>query len=142
MNRALKQWVDLLAEKETAFRNKTILNDEPKEGLKLSKNTKLKLKIENLKFLIISHKQQQKNVKYLFRKNQNANKNQVAPILPEEKSGLVQKDAEETKDLENNINELLMKKNTKEIEAEEQIHSENKKNEDLMNDINNLIQTK
>ena len=65
----------------------------------------------------------------------------MAP-LAEEKSGLVQKDAEETKDLENNINELLMKKNTKEIEGEEQIKSENKKNEDLMDDINNLMEAK
>ena len=61
MNKALKQWVDLLAEKETAFRNKTILTDEAKEGLKLSKNTKLKSKIENLKSSIISHKQKHKN---------------------------------------------------------------------------------
>ena len=61
MSKALKQWVDLLAEKETEFRNKAILTDEAKEGLKLSKNTKLKLKIENLKLSIISYKQQQKN---------------------------------------------------------------------------------
>ena len=142
MSKALKQWVDLLAEKETAFRNKNFLTDEAtKEGLKLSKNTKLKLKIENLKSSIISYKQQKK-YKNFFRKNQNANKNQVAPLIAEEKSGLVQKDAEETKDLENNINELLMKKNTKEIEGEEQTHTENKKNEDLINDINNLMEAK
>ena len=48
MNKALKQWVDLFAEKETAFRNKTILTDEAKEGLKLSKNTKLKLILNSI----------------------------------------------------------------------------------------------
>ena len=45
MNKALKQWSDLLAEKETTLRKNTMLSDE---AIKLSKITKLKLKIENL----------------------------------------------------------------------------------------------
>ena len=49
MNKALKQWLDLLAEKETAFRKNTMLKDELKDAVNLIKNTELKSMSENLK---------------------------------------------------------------------------------------------
>ena len=37
MNKALKQWVELLAEKEAESRNKAIMEDETKRNIKISK---------------------------------------------------------------------------------------------------------
>lgn len=151
MSKALKKWVDLLAEKEAQGRKISIQNEDTEVKVtSISKNSKLQSKINRLK----SYKIFGIFVYFLNYRKDQTEKNKIVPMEEtiisgkKENEALLQENSDTvapnlslkdpSKDLE--MDELLREEEEKRKEKELQHRLEDQKQKDeLLNDIKSLI---